>query len=371
MPRFVVALRAFSAVRLEQNDEFRGQMTTPFGLATVVARTAYEPYGAGVVPRWLWIEVVLEAPSLGKARTVAMNTAEHLGSVLSVTMNAAIEHFVPTVAFDITEGAAQHPYWQLHLSQTVGLPRLARILNGRNAVRVLTAYEGHRWRAAIDRSLASYREALIDLVPGRLLMSAAHAWMGLEALKRAAVELELDARHLTRAQLAASWGVTTNVLDNEGRKRLLFPGRGRLHERCKTFSNDFEHAETAIDPLQVTAQSDASALVRLLRRQLIRLMFHPNRVPRALVVRAIATSFPSVELQRQLHGVLVGKVEDLAPQDLQYPNVDIATTPVGVTYLPNSMYTLQANSIYVPRLGHGVAMRDFREEIWRAPGTEV
>jgi hypothetical protein len=370
MPTFVVALRALSAVRLERDTEFRGLMTTPLGIATIVVRTAYEAYGGGVVPRWLWIEIEGDAPTLEAARAVATDTAEHMGSVLSLTMNAAVEHFLPTVAFDITQGTREHQYWQFEAGPAVGLPRKARVLNARDAIRVLTAYEGHRWRGAIDRSLASYREALIDLVPGRWLMSAAHAWMGMEALKKAAVETELDARHMTRAQLAGAWNVTTSVLDNEGRRRLLFPGRGPLHDRCKRLSNDFEHAETRVDPLQLAAQRDAAAIVGLLRRQLVRVMFYPNRVPRALVARGVAKPFPSVELQRHLRAMLIGEVANLAPPELQYPHIDVATTPVGVTYTPDTRYTLQANSTFVFRFGPGVTHREVREEIWQAPGTE-
>ena len=370
MPRFVVALRSLSAVRLERDTEFRGQMTTPFGIATVVVRTAYEAYGTGVVPRWLWLEVELDAPTLEAARAVATNTSEHMGSVLSVTMNAAVEHFLPTVAFDITPGALEHQYWQFETAPAVGLPRKARVLNAPNAVRVLTAYEGHPWRGSIDRSLASYREALIDLVPGRWLMSAAHAWMGMEALKRAAVEVELDSRRLTRAQLAAAWRVTTRVLDNEGRRRLLFPGRGQLHDRCRDLSNDFEHAETRVDPLQFAAQKDAASIVGLLRRQLVRLIFYPQRVPRSLVVRGLAKPFPSAELQRQLHTVLLGEVANLAPPEFQYPHIDVVTVPLGVTYTADARYALQAQSNFVPRFGPGVRLREIREEIWQAPGTE-
>jgi hypothetical protein len=332
--------------------------------------TSYETYGTGVLPRWLWIEVLGDAPTLSAARDVAIDTAEHMGSVMSVTMNAAIEHFLPTVAFDVTPGIQEHEYWQFVAPPAVGLPRKARVLSAPNAIRVLTAYEGHPWRRSIDRSLASYREALIDLVPGRWLMSAVHAWMGMEALKRAAVEIELEVRGWTRAQLATAWNVRTRVLDNEGRRRLLFSGRGSLHDRCRTLSNQFEHADARVDSLHIAAQRDAAAIAGLLRRQLLRVMFHPRRVPRTLVARALARPFPSAELQRHFHAVLIGDVDSLAPPELQYPHVDVVTTPIGVIYTPDARYTLQATSVFTFRLGPGVTQRDAREEIWQAPGTE-
>ena len=125
-----------------------------------------------------------------------------------------------------------------------------------------------------------------------------------------------------------------------------------------------------MDPPHVTAQRDAAAIVGLLRRQLVRVMFYPQGVPRALVVRAVAKPFPSAELQRQLHAVLIGDVASLAPPQLQYPHIDVATTPIGVTYTPDARYTLQATSVFGFRFGPGVTRRDFREEIWQAPGTE-
>ena len=317
------------------------------------------------------MEIQGEAPDLLAARdTFSQSVAEHVATMMSVTMNAAIEPLVPHVAFDITPANFEHEYWQFVVPRPTGLPRKARLLDLDSLTATLDAFEGHSFRAPIERGLASYRQALNDLVPGRALVALGHAWMGFEALKLAALELELRERGINRAQLATAWAVKTNHLEGEARRRLLFRGRAALHERVRKISDSFEHGSGPVDLLSPPARRDAAATVTVLRDALLRLIFHPLPMRRALRGRALKRPLPSAEHQHMLRAVLVGDVANLAPPHLEYPHFDVEYEPEGVDYNADNTYAYRATVKTTARLGDDVKAKELRHEVWSVPGTQ-
>ena len=248
MRRYVAALRAFSAVRLPPGHDVAMSADTPYGTARVRIRTTYESYGTGEVPRAIWFEVVGEAPTMEEAREAFQRLAEAIASVLAFTMNAAIEPLTPTVIFDATPSRKRHEYWQFVQPPFAGLPRHSRVLDDKGFEAVVAALVVNTHTDAIQRAIGHFRRAVSHTLPGEWLLAVAHGWMGFEALKPVALKQELERLGWTKAQLAAAWGVTTSVLENEARLRLLFPGRSGLHHRSRNTSNNLEHSLTELGP---------------------------------------------------------------------------------------------------------------------------
>jgi len=368
MRQYIVALRGPSAVRLSPHSDVRIQARGPFGTCWLTIRTIYDDWGDGAVPSSIWIEVVGPGPSLDQARSSHQTLAESVANVLALAMNAAIEPLTPTVAFDVTPRRRRHEYSQLAFHVDQGYPRPARLLDIRAAESLFAAIESTGYRNEIDRALASYREAIRHIVPGQWVLAVAYAWIGMEALKRVALSQELARLGVNRAQLASSWDVTTRVLDNEARKRLLFKDCLRLHDRLRKTSDDLEHALTDIGSLHDRAERDARAGVTQLRRSILHCLF--TKTPRPLARRVLAEPFPCAPLQEFIHAVLIGDAQELSQAELQYPHFELKVEPVGVRDNPDLTYSFTSNVTITARLGLGVSAAQIRHQVAGAPGTK-
>ncbi len=369
MRRYILALRGPSAVRLSANSDVRIQVLGPDGTNWVTIRTIYRDWGSGSVPMAIWLEVAGPGRSLEQARSSHQTVAESVANVLSLTMNAAIEPLTPTVVFDISPRRRRHEYSQLAYQIEQGYPCPARLLDIRAAEALFTAIERTGDRDQIDRALACYREAMRHIVPGQWVLAVAYTWMGMEALKTVALSQELARLGISQAQLASSWGVTTRVLSNEARKRLVCKGNLGLHDRLRATSNDLEHALTDIGSLHGRAERDARSGVSQLRRAMLRCLF--TSTPRPLARRALIKPFPCAPLQEFVHATLRGDAQALTESELEYPHFDVNVEPLRVQESTNSTYSFTSNTTITPRLGSGVAAMHLRHEIIRPPGTEI
>jgi hypothetical protein len=303
-----------------------------------------------------------------EAREAFQRLAEAIASVLAFTMNAAIEPLTPTVIFDATPSRKRHEYWQFVQPPFAGLPRHSRVLDDKGFEAVVAALVVNTHTDAIQRAIGHFRRAVSHTLPGEWLLAVAHGWMGFEALKPVALKQELERLGWTKAQLAAAWGVTTSVLENEARLRLLFPGRSGLHHRSRNTSNNLEHSLTELGPLHKQAEKDAMALVTQLRRAILRCLF--ERVPRSLSRSELSRPHPSAPLQRFMRAVLIGSVDDLAPPDLQYPHFDLVWEPTEVELTPTGAYTANHNMTGTVRLGSGARVTQISTEIWGPPNAK-
>jgi hypothetical protein len=336
---------------------------------TAVIRTTYEPFGQGVVPRALWIEISGPAVSLASARQGFQHLADLLASLASLSVNAAIEMMAPALVLDITPTRRTHEMWQLMLPTEIDLPAPCRRFDNKAFDQILTKFESHLHRSELTSALAHYRESTRLAVPGSWLMSAAHSWIAFEALKVVALEQLLFKTGASRAQAAAAWNVKTSQLLNESRLRLLFAGRAGVHERLRDLSNDLEHALVDIGPLQAAAEKVAVDALTQLRRSIVRLIFEGSP-PRGLMRQQWVKPFPYARPQRLASVTLVGVVGALAPDDLQYPHIDIVTTPTSSTPESDGRYTTTQSVNIQVRRGDGVGVKKLHYEILAAPGTE-
>jgi len=364
---YVVALQARSAVRVAPDSEIVVNAKSDAGEQRVVIRTTYEPYGNSRVPRSLWFEVVGPGIDLDMARDNAQMLADAMANIMCVTMNASVDSMMPTVAFDATPDGTEHEYWQYVIPPNSGLPRASRLLNRK----IFDAFNGaiveSEYRDVLFRSCGYFRIAVENAVPGKWLLALAYGWMAVEALKVPALSQELARRGFNRAELASEWSVPTRELKNEARKRLLFSGSPDLHDRVRGVSNDFEHALEAFGPLQTAAEADAIELLNAVRHSILRVAYNSD----APVTLPADTEIPlaSVPLQESLTATILGEAASLAPEDLQYPHLDITTKSVTVDLTDTGGFKVQRDLEVTVRTGDGTAVRDISFKTIGPPGS--
>jgi hypothetical protein len=83
------------------------------------------------------------------------------------------------------------------------------------------------------------------------------------------VDREVVRQGTSRPALAHQWGVTTSVLNNEGRLRLLFKGDAATHQGARDASNAYEHGEPDFGAINMRSERCRDTTIGYLREALV------------------------------------------------------------------------------------------------------
>ncbi|MGY1731770.1 hypothetical protein ACI798_09615 [Geodermatophilus sp. SYSU D01045] len=214
---------------------------TAFGEGVVAIRTFYEDLGdRGSVPRHLWCEVSMPAPTIEDAMQHGPQVASMILQMLSLAANAAMDYLQLELVFDATPAVQEHQLWQQLYDREVGIPRVMRRPNGEHFDAILRAVDRINDPARMLRAVGQYLETLRYMRPGMEIMAIAHAWMAMEALTPIARAREV-ARAGSRDDLLAEWGIELKQLDSEVRRRVLCRGDAEAYAEAREASDGLEH----------------------------------------------------------------------------------------------------------------------------------
>jgi hypothetical protein len=209
---YVVIFRATSAVLIRPEDgPFVLEDFPAFGCRVrVEAYTRYDHEEFDLPePRELVIDIRGPAASLDDAVKTFTDVAIVILSPLALSANAPIGEPKLYVAFDNTPGKQERDFLQNLLDDDRGLPKTSRYLRVNATIKLVFAILRHREHSRIVRAIEQYRLALSYWESGKETLAAAHLFMGMEALKVAALRRELDV--YTMEILGERWGVAARA----------------------------------------------------------------------------------------------------------------------------------------------------------------
>lgn len=270
--RYCVILRATSYVRFKADDELVVPFDGEHGHGTVTFRSLYRNYGLEhPLPDHLIAVVEGEHTDLKVAAIEASNQTNRIVPILAFIGNGRIYEALYHFAYDASEGVTKRRYVQF-VEPNIESAKACNRINSKLGTAVINALAGSPHRSALYVTMTQYALALREWSPGYEIAAVAHLFMAMEALKGGILERELTKRGLTRAELAAQWGVKTSQLENEARLRLIFKGDTSTHSDAKDASNAYEHGDNNFGPIYQKSYRCRDASLKYLREAIIDLL---------------------------------------------------------------------------------------------------
>jgi hypothetical protein len=294
---------------------------TAVGPVTITFRTRYSEEGLeSPVPREMWIDVrgVSTAPFDDAVTAYAQAGAAFL-PLIALVANATVAGPDVKLAFDNSPGRDRREFFQSFVPEKRGQPVPARRVDVQLALALFEAFKRHPETVRLHRAAESYRGALIDWRPGREPMALAQLYWGVEAVTKPTLMSEMARAGADSADaFAAKLGIPKRQLDPWIRRNVIFQGDAETYKKAKDASDGLEHGYLPFPQIHTLAADARDRTARYLREAILGLLdLHPTNRD-----RLISDPFDeplSEWLARHLRGSLLGKTDDVAAPDQEYP----------------------------------------------------
>jgi hypothetical protein len=379
MHRYVVVARGESAVRVPHGSTIEIPTASPLGQAMVRFRTRFSDNGfASPVPRELWAEVEGEADcSLDEATNRYWNIANGFTPALAVITNGPVDDLTVDLAFDATDGQAEHAFFQNFLTFDSGPLHHGRNLPVQEAMEVLGALEASPHKSRLLRAVAFYREALRYLKPGQETLFVVYLWMAVEALTKVALRTACAQAQCSEDELVVRWSlakpgddeetlkVAKRGLDGEARRRLIFHGDGECQRDTVNASDGFEHGFEELDTVRKLAikARDAGAAQHV-RRAIFELMELDPATTTTLTSGRYDKPRANWPITRYMRGTLIGPAHALAAAGEAYPMVKWSPQVKEFVKADSGAYNVTFDENMTLSCGAEVQFRPERFEVW-------
>jgi hypothetical protein len=316
------------------------------------------------VPKMLWVEIVGNAPDLSWATSAFVGFAAEITSIIALCANAAMGHIEPELAYDANPDTVEHEFIQSFLPEWPLAPVPGRRIDTDSVKAILASLGAHNERPRLTRAIAQYSEALGFWGPGREISCIAHLYMGVEALTKAALRQYTSQDGRSEDQLAADWRVERKALENEVRRRLIFAGDDDCFKKAKAASDAFEHGYWDYDTIRKPAKEVLLQTAGHLRRAILTVMGVEENIKTGLLSKDYTVPRGPVSLIYYLRGKMIGKIEELAAKDQQYPYCEWRPTLKTVSFGENGLYEFGSEHMVTMNIGERAQFRPERYEIW-------
>ena len=343
-----------------------------WGKFKLVFRTRYQEQGYDApVPKDFWVEITGNAPDLHAAVAAFAGTAAEISSIVAVCVNATMGQLEPEIVFDATPTNAEHEYFQSFVPESPTIPVPGRRIDVEAVGAVLSLLASHPERPRITRAIAQYAEALSFWRLGREISCIAHLYMGVEALTKAALRQHSKKTGKSEEQLAIDWQIDVvdrrrrqERLNGEVRHRLIFDSDKECYQKAKKASDAFEHGYHDYNAIREPAKEILIRTAACLRRAI----FDTLGLEEALRTRILSEEYAMPRgpmlLVRYIFGKLVGKVEDLAAPDQQYPCCEWRSTLKKVAIAEDGRYGFAVENTLTVKIGEKTQFRPEHYEVW-------
>jgi hypothetical protein len=361
----VVALAKASAVFYPGTSLTVQAPFSDWGTAQLVFRTNFLEQGYDVpVPKGLWVEITGNAPDLPRATSAFVGFAAEIGSIIALCANATMGHVEPELAFDASPENGEHEFVQSFLPEWPLVPVPGRRIDTEPVTAVMRLLGAHSDRPRLTRAIAQYSEALGFWGPGREISCIAHLYMGVEALTRAALRQHMTQCGRSEDELAADWRVERRALESEARRRLIFAGDEDCFKKARATSDAFEHGYGDYDTIRTTAKQVLLRTAAHLRCAIFTTLGMEESMRVRLLSEDFAVPRGPVSLIYYLRGKMIGKVEELAAKDQQYPYCEWRSALKTVSVEQNGLCEFGAENMVTMNLGDRAQFRPERYEVW-------
>jgi len=343
-----------------------------WGKFKLVFRTRYQEQGFDApVPRDFWVEVTGSAADLHAAVAAFVGTAAEISSIVAVCVNATMGQLEVEIVFDATPANAEHEYFQSFVPESPTIPVPGRRIDVEAVGAVLGFLASHEERPRITRAIAQYAEALSSWRLGREISCIAHLYMGVEALTKAALRQHSKKTGKSEGQLAIDWQIDgverrryRERLNGEARRRLIFGNDEECYQKAKEASDAFEHGYRDYGAIREPAKEILIRTAAYLRHAI----FDTLGLEEALRIRILAEEYAvprgPMLLVRYIFGNLIGKVEDLAAPDQQYPCCEWRSTLKKVAIAEDGRYGFAVDNTLTVKIGEKTQFRPEHYEVW-------
>jgi hypothetical protein len=190
-----------------------------------------------------------------------------------------------------------------------------------------------------------------------------------------ALRTELAARGLDEADLAASWGLSTerparewrSALTAETRRRLVFESDTSAHGAAKRASDGWEHGFLAFDEVRALAAKSRHETARHIRRSILRLGGLDDEASVAFVSSKYESPAEYFPYARYVKGWLLGDTDDPAPEGGAYPALDWRYRLQRFARVTDDGYSVGFEDTFTPRIADSVTFHPSTIEVW-GPG---
>ncbi len=278
--------------------------------------------------------------------------AAGLTSFLSVTSNAAIGDLSLDICFNATEGSLDHDVIQ-HFAD-MPLQNLIDRLAPQDEYRaVLARVATSDDFARIFRAVQQYALALSHRRPGSELLTLAHLWMSVEALTKAVLRRQIQMLGSEDAVLYA-WSIERGQLDAEVRRRVIFAGNGRLHQKVKRASDAFEHGFEDFGVIREATASLVPEAAAAVRSTIFAVVGLGEETSVKLLAEPFAEPLGVSPIVRELRAILRGPVDRLTAPGQKYPHFRLTSRLESITPCDAGRATYQSLEELDPVVEEGV-----------------
>jgi len=300
-----------------------------------------------------------------------LTVGRELGSIVSLSANAAIEPLQGELAYEITPGRSEREHFQRFTPRDKGTFSSRKVPMDA-AVALLSAIATHKQRDRLLRAITQYNEALLRWGLGNELLSVAHLWMGIEAIKKASLRHHLESRGTSKDQLADEWGFDPNrymkidqFLDAEARVRLVFQGDALHHRIAREVSDSFEHGLENGGALFAKARETLLPTAQHLRRAILEVAEVPDEHLRVMVAKPYDVPKGLGGLEQYFRSALIGEGDNLAPEGAPHPHWEWTHSMKSVQLDEESwVYSFTPDHKMTARVPEGFSFRPGNIEVW-------
>ena len=360
---FVFKMRAYAAAHFEIEQHI--EVIWPDARAYLQSEyTGGESGRAYAVT--LYAEIFGEAASMEAAQ---LRLSALIGSalpVVAVAANAAIDNPLAVAVFGLDLTEPQELIWYSAPHASEFFPPGLRKINPKATLDLITAIGHHSQTDLLQRATESYRNALSNWFPERLLMAGEFLFIAAETLSRFLIESRAADRGITPTNLARLEGarskdaLRTTYLQDE-----IFAGDSGALEAMHAASNGFEHGYMALQDVRGLIEPVLERSMNLVRRSLIEAAGAGTEAEAILLGDDYTEPRPLVPPLHVVTGQLARKdPTQPAPADLPRLDLGFLRPEMVVDELPSGRVdyklTANVNPLYLP---DNVEVRNIRPGI--------
>lgn len=286
-------IRAYAAAHFELDQH----LVVRWPDATAVLQTEYTGGASGrAYPVTLFGEIRGDAESLDDAQNRLGGSLGNVLPIVALAANAAIADPFPIGAFgiDLSLGPQEFMWYAVPHARTFFPPGVRKI-DGDATLALMAAIGSHSHTGILQRAVESYRRALDNWVPERMLMAGEFLYIAAETLSRFFIEARAADRAITPKNLARLEGKSVpDALREMYLVEEIFAGDAEALAAMRDASDGFEHGYMDINAVRDLIEAKLSRSMTLVRKSLVRacgvgasvepaLLAHDYDEPRGLV----------------------------------------------------------------------------------------
>jgi hypothetical protein len=369
---FTIIARSSSAARFRRSSPplITHGFPTPWGAVSLEFRTRYAKAYGFDMPRELWAEIRGPAPNLREALEHFPATAAALVPFIALSANARVGHPDAHLGFESTPGATEREFFESFLPDETGLPMQGRGVDVEATMAIFRAVGSHRDFERLLRASTHYLLALERWHPRDVALALAHLFMGMEALKDAALRKLTAGDGRTEAELCQQWGIPGDernlkkALLEATRREVLFRGDVETHNKARLASDMFEHGFESFGEVISLAKAVRNQTASYLRRGILETAEVDEEYITALLAPKYERPVESWRIVQSVWGLVIGEGDELAASDEEYPILTWSSSPRVDSYDEETgRVTLGLTENMKVKLADGMSFQPVRYEV--------